>query len=118
MIRRPPRSTLFPYTTLFRSHGGGHRVERPGGVGDGDARVGERPTGRDGAAHGDAAGCERHGPQRPGGDVGEQQYRGGDGERQRAGQRRGGGVGGDHGHEGGAERGGGGHGDGEGSADG
>src|SRR2546422_8458012 len=23
MIRRPPRSTLFPYTTLFRSH---HRV--------------------------------------------------------------------------------------------
>src|SRR5260221_3726926 len=26
MIRRPPRSTLFPYTTLFRS------VERPQGV--------------------------------------------------------------------------------------
>src|SRR2546430_16296592 len=29
MIRRPPRSTLFPYTTLFRSaawHGGGRRV--------------------------------------------------------------------------------------------
>src|SRR5438477_10610545 len=24
MIRRPPRSTLFPYTTLFRSPGGGH----------------------------------------------------------------------------------------------
>src|SRR3712207_7700246 len=23
MIRRPPRSTLFPYTTLFRSSGGG-----------------------------------------------------------------------------------------------
>src|SRR3712207_9541777 len=23
MIRRPPRSTLFPYTTLFRSLGGG-----------------------------------------------------------------------------------------------
>src|SRR3712207_7645063 len=23
MIRRPPRSTLFPYTTLFRSHPGG-----------------------------------------------------------------------------------------------
>src|SRR3712207_7187787 len=23
MIRRPPRSTLFPYTTLFRSHGAG-----------------------------------------------------------------------------------------------
>src|SRR3712207_6874768 len=28
MIRRPPRSTLFPYTTLFRSdHGEDHRVE-------------------------------------------------------------------------------------------
>src|SRR2546426_8228109 len=26
MIRRPPRSTLFPYTTLFRSPG---RLERP-----------------------------------------------------------------------------------------
>src|SRR2546423_10036440 len=25
MIRRPPRSTLFPYTTLFRSHDEGHR---------------------------------------------------------------------------------------------
>src|SRR5260221_4709925 len=29
MIRRPPRSTLFPYTTLFRSHGrGDEQVER------------------------------------------------------------------------------------------
>src|SRR3712207_8454336 len=30
MIRRPPRSTLFPYTTLFRSPraGGGDRVRR------------------------------------------------------------------------------------------
>src|SRR3989441_614824 len=25
MIRRPPRSTLFPYTTLFRSHAGDNR---------------------------------------------------------------------------------------------
>src|SRR2546422_3895966 len=25
MIRRPPRSTLFPYTTLFRSPAGGER---------------------------------------------------------------------------------------------
>src|SRR5690348_17882019 len=25
MIRRPPRSTLFPYTTLFRSPGAGRR---------------------------------------------------------------------------------------------
>src|SRR3712207_6954969 len=37
MIRRPPRSTLFPYTTLFRSagrrarghDGAGHHGERP-----------------------------------------------------------------------------------------
>src|SRR2546422_4470084 len=32
MIRRPPRSTLFPYTTLFRSRdqrGGGHHADRP-----------------------------------------------------------------------------------------
>src|SRR3712207_6949345 len=33
MIRRPPRSTLFPYTTLFRSHqgrGGGRGGVRQG----------------------------------------------------------------------------------------
>src|SRR3712207_8295414 len=28
MIRRPPRSTLFPYTTLFRSHQH-HRLDLP-----------------------------------------------------------------------------------------
>src|SRR5438874_9194357 len=28
MIRRPPRSTLFPYTTLFRSHHGSHVRDR------------------------------------------------------------------------------------------
>src|SRR5471030_3360908 len=28
MIRRPPRSTLFPYTTLFRSQFGVHRNRR------------------------------------------------------------------------------------------
>src|SRR2546426_6710532 len=37
MIRRPPRSTLFPYTTLFRSDGdlaaGGVRVADAGGGG-------------------------------------------------------------------------------------
>src|SRR3712207_3683745 len=27
MIRRPPRSTLFPYTTLFRSDTAGHAVQ-------------------------------------------------------------------------------------------
>src|SRR5260370_4970012 len=34
MIRRPPRSTLFPYTTLFRSHrapAGGGRLPRSAG---------------------------------------------------------------------------------------
>src|SRR3712207_8705135 len=35
MIRRPPRSTLFPYTTLFRSPEGAgrHRGPRPNGGG-------------------------------------------------------------------------------------
>src|SRR3989442_12701957 len=33
MIRRPPRSTLFPYTTLFRSHAPGERLERDGVAG-------------------------------------------------------------------------------------
>src|SRR3712207_7896338 len=28
MIRRPPRSTLFPYTTLFRSRSGAEPVKR------------------------------------------------------------------------------------------
>src|SRR5260370_9391689 len=27
MIRRPPRSTLFPYTTLFRSEGDEHHIQ-------------------------------------------------------------------------------------------
>src|SRR5690348_18197795 len=30
MIRRPPRSTLFPYTTLFRSRDHRDRLHRPG----------------------------------------------------------------------------------------
>src|SRR2546429_6378685 len=37
MIRPPPRSTLFPYTTLFRSHG----RDREGRVGDGAHAGGE-----------------------------------------------------------------------------
>src|SRR3712207_7635250 len=36
MIRRPPRSTLFPYTTLFRSRG------RPGAAGHHGRRGGDR----------------------------------------------------------------------------
>src|SRR2546422_3991434 len=41
MIRRPPRSTLFPYTTLFRSRAADHleRVVVPRGV---DQRWGAR----------------------------------------------------------------------------
>src|SRR5258705_1627539 len=34
MIRRPPRSTLFPYTTLFRSHLLAHGEEQLGLVGE------------------------------------------------------------------------------------
>src|SRR2546422_3171829 len=39
MIRRPPRSTLFPYTTLFRSRAGGRAVarRRPGVLRDAPA---------------------------------------------------------------------------------
>src|SRR5436309_6811979 len=42
MIRRPPRSTLFPYTTLFRSSQfchRGSRVVREDGAERGDARM-------------------------------------------------------------------------------
>src|SRR5690349_22358589 len=50
MIRRPPRSTLFPYTTLFRSHEqplGSHA--RPDGRGhrDREERGGDRGVRRD-----------------------------------------------------------------------
>src|SRR2546430_11198569 len=50
MIRRPPRSTLFPYTTLFRSAvGGGH-----------DAHVHRDGLG---AAHGDGLALLQHAQQ-------------------------------------------------------
>src|SRR3989475_5447975 len=43
MIRRPPRSTLFPYTTLFRSlHGRGRVPDRDG------EHLAERRADRDG----------------------------------------------------------------------
>src|SRR2546422_2551897 len=42
MIRRPPRSTLFPYTTLFRSHAQESSVE----VGVDQLRSERRPAGR------------------------------------------------------------------------
>src|SRR2546430_4030949 len=41
MIRRPPRSTLFPYTTLFRSY-----ARRDGGWGKGDGHRHDRGHGR------------------------------------------------------------------------
>src|SRR5690349_23149559 len=43
MIRRPPRSTLFPYTTLFRSRRPGHRRRRAGHRGDRPRPVPARP---------------------------------------------------------------------------
>src|SRR2546426_8435334 len=43
MIRRPPRSTLFPYTTLFRSGRESGRERRPEVLA---ARVDRRPRGK------------------------------------------------------------------------
>src|SRR2546422_9568550 len=54
MIRRPPRSTLFPYTTLFRSvsQGDGPRRPRSAGAGDRDVHRLQRPGDGGGAAGG------------------------------------------------------------------
>src|SRR5256885_13208856 len=48
MIRRPPRSTLFPYTTLFRSLGAAHRNHADGARSP-SARRGRRRRGTGGA---------------------------------------------------------------------
>src|SRR2546429_9892254 len=55
MIRRPPRSTLFPYTTLFRSQQRLHGVLRAGGI-----ETARRPEQRtDGPLiHSDQEGCD------------------------------------------------------------
>src|SRR3989441_4483454 len=53
MIRRPPRSTLFPYTTLFRSHPGDQEQGRP--VGEADDPV----VAADGGAGRRRGWCER-----------------------------------------------------------
>src|SRR3712207_7071607 len=45
MIRRPPRSTLFPYTTLFRSVAP-PRDRAPVSAGRARSRMGRRPVGR------------------------------------------------------------------------
>src|SRR3712207_8939011 len=55
MMRRPPRSTLFPYTTLFRSQGKRHGI--PGVVLDPIARLPRRAGRRDHTA-GEARGGE------------------------------------------------------------
>src|SRR5688572_31856176 len=61
MIRRPPRSTLFPYTTLFRSypHPVARGVERRGGLPVSSAA--------EAAAQGLGQGCARHFRDRAGG---------------------------------------------------
>src|SRR2546430_7571815 len=56
MIRRPPRSTLFPYTTLFRS--GAWRVERADVTGRGGRIQSVGPT--DGRADRKATRSEEH----------------------------------------------------------
>src|SRR5256885_12906890 len=53
MIRRPPRSTLFPYTTLFRSV---HRGRRPALQLRRLAAAGHRPAGGPGRGLGAGAG--------------------------------------------------------------
>src|SRR3712207_7018370 len=53
MIRRPPRSTLFPYTTLFRSGSDGERAaqgEQDGEEGD-EHRPGAGARGTSSGAH-------------------------------------------------------------------
>src|SRR5687767_15542684 len=62
MIRPPPRSTLFPYTTLFRSHEPHHQRQSP------PRRAADRPGGghRGGTGDGAAGGRgEGHSPRPP-----------------------------------------------------
>src|SRR3712207_7249891 len=58
MIRRPPRSTLFPYTTLFRSSRSARRECRPHRArharGRGPARLGRQHRRREGRRDGAA----------------------------------------------------------------
>src|SRR2546421_5997520 len=54
MIRRPPRSTLFPYTTLFRSHAGDRSrdLPDPGDRDHQDAEPGDPDVSRSGVGRG------------------------------------------------------------------
>src|SRR5258708_30634664 len=59
MIRRPPRSTLFPYTTLFRSAVHGAALHALAGIGHG-VLVGALGHGNALHAHGVAGRSEEH----------------------------------------------------------
>src|SRR3712207_1545054 len=78
MIRRPPRSTLFPYTTLFRS-AGDHRAR-------GCGRAARRQACPPGAVRGDRRGLDGGGPRRAGRRRGRRPGR--EPDRRRAGGRR------------------------------
>src|SRR3712207_8105865 len=66
MIRRPPRSTLFPYTTLFRSAGGGlgDHVGRGQHLALGGGHATDRTEARGGFADRGAAGMAKPVPRR------------------------------------------------------
>src|SRR5437899_5359343 len=52
MIQRPPRSTLFPYTTLFRSRLNGDQGSQPSADNDGVADpIGDRKSTRLNSSH-------------------------------------------------------------------
>src|SRR2546421_2228734 len=64
MIRRPPRSTLFPYTTLFRSvHGWGSRGARFVDLGGALLASGFRVVTFDAPGHGASSGRLSSGPE-------------------------------------------------------
>src|SRR3712207_8625691 len=64
MIRRPPRSTLFPYTTLFRSRDGRDPGREGARGGDGDRRRARRGAGGGRARGGGGRGAGRRGGDR------------------------------------------------------
>src|SRR3712207_7603025 len=57
MIRRPPRSTLFPYTTLFRSEDAAHALLDLGAE---QNRDDDEPDGGERAEHGGAGEAGEH----------------------------------------------------------
>src|SRR3712207_7660812 len=59
MIRRPPRSTLFPYTTLFRSVVGARRAREAGVEHERDRALGVARRELDRERHGRAVGVQR-----------------------------------------------------------